>query len=68
MHGLAVYAKEGFPFAWDLSLENSADSDLYFRLTLLQSVPYLFFTSIDQLLHLYAWFLIPFHLTWMRFS
>ena len=26
MHGLAVYVKEGFPFAWDLSLENSADS------------------------------------------
>ena len=43
MHGLAVYAKEGFPFAWDLSLENSADSYLYFRLTLLQSVSYLFF-------------------------
>ena len=28
MHGLAVYVKEGPPFAWDLSLENSADSDL----------------------------------------
>ena len=25
MHGLAVYVKEGFPFAQDLSLENSAD-------------------------------------------
>ena len=25
MHGLAVYAKEGLPFAWDLSLEKSAD-------------------------------------------
>ena len=25
MHGLAVYVKEGLPFAWDLSLENSAD-------------------------------------------
>ena len=23
MHGLAVYVKEGLPFAWDLSLENS---------------------------------------------
>ena len=22
MHGLAVYVKEGLPFAWDLSLEN----------------------------------------------
>ena len=26
MHGLAVYVKEGLPFAQDLSLENSADS------------------------------------------
>ena len=26
MHGLTVYVKEGLPFAWDLSLENSADS------------------------------------------
>ena len=26
MYGLAVYVKEGLPFAWDLSLENSADS------------------------------------------
>ena len=30
MHGLAVYVKEGLPFAWDLSLENSADSYLRF--------------------------------------
>ena len=43
MHGLAVYAKEGLPFAWDLSLENSADSYLCFRLALLHSVPYSFF-------------------------
>ena len=26
MHGLAVYMKQGLPFAQDLSLENSADS------------------------------------------
>ena len=26
MHGLAVYVKEGLPFAWDLSLKNSVDS------------------------------------------
>ena len=26
MHGLAVYVKEGLPFTWDVSLENSADS------------------------------------------
>ena len=43
MHGLAVYVKEGLPFSWDLSLENSADSYLYFRLALLHSVPYFFF-------------------------
>ena len=42
MHGLAVYVKEGLPFAWDLSLENSADSYLCFRLALLHSVSYFF--------------------------
>ena len=30
MHGLAVYVKEGLPFAQDVSLENSADSYLCF--------------------------------------
>ena len=30
MHGLAVYVKDGLPFARDLSLENSADSYLCF--------------------------------------
>ena len=43
MHGLAFYMKEGLPFAWDLSLENSADSYLCFRLALLFSVSYFFF-------------------------
>ena len=43
MHGLAVYVKEGLPFAWDLSLENSADSYLRFWLALLHSVSYFFF-------------------------
>ena len=43
MHGLAVYVKEGLPFAWDLSLENSSDSYLCFRLALLHSVSYFFF-------------------------
>ena len=43
MHGLAVYVKEGLPFAGDLSLENSADSYLCFRLALLHSVSYFFF-------------------------
>ena len=43
MHGLAVYVKEGLPFAQDLSLENSADSYLCFWLALLHSVSYFFF-------------------------
>ena len=43
MHCLAVYVNEGLCFAQDLSLENSADSDLCFRLALLHSVSYLFF-------------------------
>ena len=42
MHGLPVYVKEGLPFAQDLSLQNSADSYLCFRLALLHSVPYFF--------------------------
>ena len=32
MHGLVVYVMEGLPIAQDLSLENSADSYLCFRL------------------------------------
>ena len=43
MHGLAVYVKEGIPFERDISLENSADSYLCFRLALLHSVSYFFF-------------------------
>ena len=43
MHGLAVYVKEGLPFARDLSLENSADSYLCLQLALLHSVSYFFF-------------------------
>ena len=43
MHGLAVYVKEGLPFAQDLSLENSAASYLCFQLALLHSVSYFFF-------------------------
>ena len=42
MHGLAVYVK-GLPFAWDLSLESSADSYLCFWLALLHLVSYFFF-------------------------
>ena len=43
MHSLAVYVKGVLPFARDLSLENSADSYLCFRLALLNSVSYFFF-------------------------
>ena len=43
MHGLGVYVKEGLPFVWNLSLENSADSYLCFQLASLQSVSYFFF-------------------------
>ena len=39
IHGLAVYLKEGLPFARDLSLENYADSYLCFQL----SLPHSFF-------------------------
>ena len=35
MHGLTVYVKEGHPFAWKFSLENSAHPYLCFRLALL---------------------------------
>ena len=43
MYDLAVYVKDGLPFAWDLSLENSVDCYLCFRLALLHSVSYFFF-------------------------
>ena len=43
MHGLAVYVREGHPFLQNLSLENSADSYLCFRLALIHSVSYFFF-------------------------
>ena len=52
MHGLTVYMKEGLPFARDLSLENSADSYLCFRLALLHSVSYFFFLYRSILFHL----------------
>ena len=43
MHGQAVYLKEWLPFAWDLSLETSADTCLCFQLALLHSMSYFFF-------------------------
>ena len=42
MHGPAVYVKEGIPFEWDLSQENSADSYSCFRQALLQLLSYFF--------------------------
>ena len=58
MHGLAVYVKEGLPFARDLSLENSADFCLCFRLALLHSVSYVFFPlSITSFIFVHGfWF------------
>ena len=47
MHGLAVYVKEGLPFAQNLSLENSADSYLCFRLALLHSVSFFLFLYLS---------------------
>ena len=43
VHGLSVDVNEGLSFGWDLSLEKSADSYLFFRLALLHSVSYFFF-------------------------
>ena len=60
MHGLAVYVKEGLPFARDLSLENSADSYVFDWLNFTQCLSS--FSSIDHL-RLYARFLILFQLT-----
>ena len=56
MHGLAVYVKEGLPFAWDLALENSADSYLCFRLASLHSLPYFFFVYWSLSLSLFTVF------------
>ena len=67
MHGIAVYVKEGLPFARDLSLEKSADSYLCFRLIFLHSVSY-FFSSINQFLRFCARFLVLFYVAYTRFS
>ena len=44
MHGVEVYVKEGLPFLQKVSLENSEDSYLFFRLALLHSLYFLFFS------------------------
>ena len=51
MHDLAVYVKEGIPFARDLSLENSADSYLCFRpSSSLCTIFYSISSNIDEVL------------------
>ena len=61
MHGLAVYVKEGVPFAWNLSLENSTDSYVFDWLYYTQFL--MSFSSIESLLCLYAQFFSLFHPT-----
>ena len=58
MHGLVVHLKEGLPFAWDLPLENSVDSNLCFQLTLLRSMSYFFPLLITYFIFMHAWFLM----------
>ena len=55
IYGLAVYVKEGLSFAWDLSLENSADSYhvfdwLYFSVLLLFPLSIPFFDIMQFLI------------------
>ena len=56
MQGLAVYVKEGLPFAQGLSLENSVDSYISFQLALLHSVSYFFFVNCSPSSSLYSVF------------
>ena len=53
---------KGLPFAWDLSLENSADSYLFFRLALFHCVLLLFPLLITFFVFVHG-FWILFHLT-----
>ena len=61
MHDLAVYMKDGLPFAQDLSLENSVDFYVFDWLYFTQCLTS--FYSIDHLLQLCTQFFILFHLT-----
>ena len=57
MHGLALYVKEGLPFAQDVFLENSQDSYLFpTGFTSFTSSVLLFFSSFDHLLPICAIF------------
>ena len=57
MHGLSVYVKEELPFARHLSLENSVDSYLSFRLVLLQFAV----SASTEFLSNSKWGVLPFH-------
>ena len=56
MHGLAVYVKEGLPFARDLFIEASTDRYLCFRPALLHSVSHFFFLDRSPSSSLYTIF------------
>ena len=58
MHGLAVYVEEGLPFAWDVSLENSADVYLCFQLALLHSLSYFFSLLITFFIFVHGFYSI----------
>ena len=66
MHSLTVYMKERLPFAQDLSLENSTDSYLCFRLAYF-TVLLLFPLSITFFSFVHGFYFILFHLAQMRF-
>ena len=57
IHGLAVYVKEGLPFAWDLYLENSAHSYMFSTGFTSLSVLLLFPLSIPFFIFMHSfWF------------
>ena len=56
MHGFVVYVKEGISFTRDVSLEDSRDYYLCFRLALLHSLPYFFFLYQSPFSFLYKVF------------
>ena len=67
MHGLVVYVKEGLPLHGTyLSKTQQILTYVFDWLYFTQCLTC--FSSINHFLCVYAWFLILFHLTWMRFS
>ena len=61
IHVLAVYVKKGLPFAWDLSLEKSADPYVFQSLYFIQC--FHSFCSFDHLPCLYPQGLMLLYLT-----